>query len=221
MRILIEAAVETLDDALAAVAGGADRLELCADLDAGGTTPSRALVGDVLARVSVPVLVMIRPRAGDFVYSRDELDRMCADIAVAIELGASGVVLGALDSSGRIDVAATRELIAAARGRAVTFHRAIDETRDVLAAVETLASLGVARVLSSGAAPTALEGADTLAAMVEHAGDALRVVAGGGVRGHNVAELVRRSGAREVHARCGGEAARIRGIREALGARAG
>src|SRR5688500_10308962 len=143
MRILIEAAVETLDDALAAVAGGADRLELCADLDAGGTTPARALVANVLARVSVPVLVMIRPRAGDFVYSREELDIMRDDIAAAIDLGASGVVLGALDSSGSVDVAATRALFAAARGRDVTFHRAIDYARDVLAAVETLASLGV------------------------------------------------------------------------------
>jgi copper homeostasis protein len=220
MRILIEAAVESLDDALAALAGGADRLELCADLDAGGTTPARALVADVLARVSVPVLVMIRPRAGGFVYSRDELDRMRDDIASAIDLGASGVVLGALDPSGSVDVSVTRGLIAAARGRDVTFHRAIDDARDVLAAVETLASLGVARVLSSGAAPTALEGADMLAAMVTRAGNALRVVAGGGVRAHNVAALVRRSGVREVHARCGGEAARIRGIREALGVRA-
>ena len=162
---------------------------------------------------------MIRPREGGFDYSRGELDRMRDDIAAAIDLGASGVVLGALDAFGSVDVPATRELIAAARGRAVTFHRAIDETRDVLAAVETLASLGVARVLSSGAAPTAFEGADTLAAMVERAGDALRVVAGGGVRAHSVAALVRRSGVREVHARCGGEAARIRGIRDALGMR--
>jgi copper homeostasis protein len=219
MRILIEAAVETLDDARAAVAGGADRLELCAELDAGGTTPAHALVADVLARVNVPVLVMIRPRAGGFVYSRDELDRMRDDIALAIDLGASGVVLGALDFSGGVDVTATRGLIASARGRDVTFHRAIDETRDVLAAVERLASLGVTRVLSSGAAPTALEGADTLAAMADRAGDSLRVVAGGGVRAHNVAALVRRSAVREVHARCGGEAARIRGIREALGLR--
>ena len=220
MRILIEAAVETLDDALAAVSGGADRLELCADLDAGGTTPARPLVADVLAQVSIPVLVMIRPRAGGFVYSRGELDRMRDDTAVAIDLGASGVVLGVLDASGRVDEPDTRKLIAAAHGRAVTFHRAIDETPDVLAAVETLASLGVTRVLSSGAAPTAVEGADTLAAMVERAGDTLRVVAGGGVRAHNVAALVRRSGVREVHARCGADAARIRGLRDALGMRA-
>lgn len=219
MRILIEAAVETLDDALAAVAGGADRLELCADLDHGGTTPAPALVADVLARVTVPVLVMIRPRAGDFVYSRAERDRMRDDIAVAIDLGAAGIVLGALDSSGSVDAPATRDLIAAALGRTVTFHRAIDETPDVLAAIDTVASLGAARVLSSGTAPTAIEGADTLAAMVERAGDALIVVAGGGVRAHNVAALVRRSGVREVHARCGGDASRIRGIREALGVR--
>ena len=219
MHILIEAAVETLDDALAAVDGGADRLELCADLDRGGTTPAHALMQEVLARVHLPVVVMIRPRAGGFVYSRAELDRMRDDIAVAIEIGAAGVVLGALDASGAVDAAATRELIAAARGRTVTFHRAIDETPDVLAAIHTVASLGATHVLSSGAAPTAMEGADTLAAMVARAGDALRIVAGGSVRAHNVAALVRRSGVREFHARCGRDASRIRGIREALGMR--
>ena len=215
MSILIEAAVESLSDALAAVAGGADRLELCADLDAGGTTPDRSVIADVLARVSVPVLVMIRPRPGDFVYTRAELDRMRDDIAIALDLGASGVVVGALDASGRVDTTATRELLAVSRGRPVTFHRAFDETPDPLAAIDTLASLGVARVLSSGAAPTALEGAETLAAMVARAGDALRVVAGGGVRSYNVAAIVRRAHVREVHARCGADAARIRSIRQA------
>ena len=216
MSILIEAAVESLDDARAAIAGGAGRLELCADLDAGGTTPARSLVTEVLAQVSVPVLVMIRPRPGDFVYTRAELDRMRDDVGIALRLGAAGVVLGALDASGRVDAEATRDLLAAAGGRPVTFHRAIDETADVLAAVDTLASLGVARVLSSGAAPTALEGAATLAVMVERAGDALRVVAGGGVRAHNVVELVRHSRVREVHARCGRDPTRIRAIRDAL-----
>jgi copper homeostasis protein len=219
MTILIEAAVESLDDALAAISGGADRLELCADLDAGGTTPARARVAGVLARVNVPVLVMIRPRPGDFVYSRTELDRMRDDIAIALELGAAGVVLGALDRSGRVDVTATRALIASARGRAVTFHRAIDETPDVLQSIDALAPLGVERVLSSGAAPTALEGAATLARMVARAGDALRIVAGGGVRAHNAAAIVGRAQVREVHARCGTDASRIRGIRDALGAR--
>lgn len=212
MSILIEAAVESLDDARAAIAGGTHRLELCADLDAGGTTPARSLVTEVLADVMVPVLVMIRPRPGDFVYTRAELDRMRDDVGIALQLGAAGVVLGALDTSRRVDTVATRELLAAARGRPVTFHRAIDDTPDVLEAIDSLAALGVARVLSSGAAPTALDGIDTLAAMVERAGDALKIVAGGGVRAGNVAEIVRRTGVREVHARCAGDAERIRGI---------
>lgn len=209
MSILIEAAVESLDDARAAIAGGAGRLELCADLDAGGTTPARLLVTEVLAAVSVPVLVMIRPRPGNFVYTRPELDRMRDDIALALDLGAAGVVLGALDDSGHVDTHATRELLAAARGNPVTFHRAIDETPDALAAIASLAELGVTRVLSSGAAPTALEGIDALTAMVECAGERLTIVAGGGVRAGNVAEIVRRTGVHEVHARCGGDAARI------------
>ena len=216
MPILIEAAVESLDDARAAIAGGAHRLELCAELDAGGTTPARSIVAKVLTDVMVPVLVMIRPRPGDFVYTRAELDRMRDDIGIALDLGAAGVVLGALDASGRVDTVATRELTAAARGRPVTFHRAIDDTPDVLAAIESLTALGVARVLSSGTAPTALEGIHTLAAMVERAGNALKIVAGGGVRGDNVAQVVRRTGVREVHARCGGDAERIRAIETAV-----
>jgi len=218
MPILVEAAVESLDDALAAIAGGADRLELCADLDAGGMTPPHALVAHVVARANVPVLVMIRPRPGDFVYSRTELDCMRDDIGRALDLGATGVVLGALDAFRRVDVVAMRALLRAAQGNPVTFHRAIDETPDVLVAIDSLASLGVARVLSSGGAATAAEGADTLAAMVARAGDALRVVAGGGVRAPVVAALVRRSGVREVHARCGGDASRIQGIRDTLDA---
>jgi copper homeostasis protein len=220
VRVLIEAAVESLDDAVAAVEGGADRLELCADLDSGGTTPDRALIASVLARVRVPVLVMVRDRPGDFVYTRDELDRMRRDVALALVMGAAGVVVGALTQAGRIDVSAMRGLMSAAYGLPVTFHRAIDETRDVLASIDALRTLGVARVLSSGGKPVALDGSVTLAAMIERAGGTPTVVAGGGVRATNVAELVRRTGVREVHARCGGDAGRIAAIARAL-ARAG
>ena len=219
MTILIEAAVESLDDALAAIDGGADRLELCADLDAGGTTPTRAVQAAVLARVSVPTVVMIRPRPGDFVYSRIERSRMASDITAAIDAGAAGVVLGALRADRHIDEEATRALVAVAHGLPVTFHRAIDDTPDPIAAIDTMLSLGAKRVLSSGAAATALEGAVVLAAMVARAGDTLRVVAGGGVRAPNVAAVVQRSHVREVHARCAGDASRIRGIRQALGVR--
>ncbi len=216
MRVLIEAAVESLDDARAAVAGGAHRLELCSDLDVGGTTPDRTLVASVLADVRVPVVVMIRPRPGGFVYSSAELDRMRRDVALAVVLGAAGVVLGALNDEGHVDVPAMRVLMGAAHGLPVTFHRAVDETPDVLASLDALVAVGVARVLSSGAAATAVEGADTLAAMVERVGRSPSVVAGGGVRWHNVVELVRRSGVREVHARCGGDSARIKAIGDAL-----
>jgi copper homeostasis protein len=216
VRVVIEAAVESLDDALAAQQGGAHRLELCADLDAGGITPERSVIASVIAGVRLPVVVMVRDRPGDFVYSRAELDRMRRDVALALVLGAEGIAAGALTAGGDVDEAAMRELIGAAHGLPVTFHRAIDETRDMLESIDVLRSLGVTRVLSSGAAPTALDGTVALAAMVERAGQTLAVVAGGGVRAHNVVNVVRRSGVRQVHARCGADAGRIAAIAEAL-----
>jgi copper homeostasis protein len=216
VTILIEAAVETLEDALAAVEGGADRLELCARLDIGGTTPDRATIAAVREHVGLPLLVMIRPRAGSFVYSKGELDRMRRDVELASELGVAGVVLGVLDADDRVDAGATRMLVDVAGALPVTFHRAIDRTPDILSAAETLASLGVARVLTSGAAPTAIEGVETLASLVRRVGDRLGIVAGGGVRSDNAHDIVTRSGVRDVHARCGGVAARIRAIRSSL-----
>jgi copper homeostasis protein len=220
MSVLVEAAVASLDDALAAVAGGADRLELCARLDLGGTTPDFALLEGVAREAGVPALAMIRPRGGDFVYSSAEIARMHADVDDARRAGAAGVVLGALDATGRVDVAATSSLVRAAGGMPVTFHRAIDETPDALEALDVLIALGVARVLASGGAPTALDGAEVLAALVERAGARVAIVAGGGVRGHNARLVVERTGVRELHARCEGNAARIRAIRDALAGRA-
>ena len=217
MTILVEAAVDSLDDALAAVEGGADRLELCANLSVGGTTPDHALIATVLRRVAVPVFAMIRPRGGSFVYADSEIDRMRRDVEMSLDLGVAGVVLGVLDPANRIDVGRTQSLIAvAAGGRRVTFHRAFDRTPDLLAGVDTLISLGVARVLTSGGAPTASEGADVLAALVERAGDRLGILAGGGVRANNVRDIIERSGVREVHARCERDANRIRAIKDAI-----
>jgi len=216
MNVLVEAAVESLDDALAAVDGGADRLELCGKLTLGGITPERELVSAVLASVDVPVLVMIRPRGGSFVYAARELDRMRRDIEMAMSLGAAGVVLGVLDAAHRVDVEQTRMLAQLAGPEQVTFHRAIDRTPDPLATADALMELGVARVLTSGGAATAAEGADTLAALVAHVGERLVVVAGGGVRANTVREVVERSGVREVHARCEGSAARIAAIKDVL-----
>jgi copper homeostasis protein len=215
-EILIEAAVESLDDAMAAVAGGADRLELCANLDAGGTTPRLDLIEAVVARAGVPVVVMIRPRGGRFVFTSAETDQMQREVEAALAAGGAGVVLGVLDVSGRVDVSRTGALVAAAGGRPVTFHRAIDGTPDMLAALDAVTSLGISRVLSSGGAQAASEGTALLGTMVARAGTALTIVAGGGVRDHNVRGIVARSGVREVHARCGGDAMRIRAIRRAL-----
>ena len=218
MTILVEAAVESLDDALAAVEGGADRLELCANLAVGGLTPPPSLVTAVLERIGVPVCVMIRPRAGSFVYTRAELDLMRRDTDAMRELGVDGIVVGVLKDREAVDTRRMEPLVAAADGLPVTFHRAFDGVRDQRDALESLIDLGVERVLTSGGAATALAGADVLRELVQQAGDALVVMAGGGVREHNVREIVERSGVREVHARCESDAARIAGIVATLAA---
>jgi copper homeostasis protein len=145
------------------------------------------------------------------------MDRMRRDIEMALDLGVAGVVLGVLDPANRVDVGRTRSLVDVAGGRRVTFHRALDRTPDIFAAADSLISLGIARVLTSGGAATASEGADVLASLVERADGRLEILAGGGVRANNVLDIVRRTGVREVHARCERDAGRIRGIKEAIG----
>jgi copper homeostasis protein len=216
VTILLEAAVESLDEALAAVDGGADRLELCANLDVGGTTPSEALIAEVVERVAVPVFVMIRPRGGSFVYTSSEMEEMRRDIDRARELDADGFVFGVLNHSNRVDTIRTQSLMDIAGDLPVTFHRAFDRVHDQIEALETLIDLGVVRVLTSGGAPTAVEGLSSLRDLVEAADDRIGVLAGGGVRFNNVMDLVDETGVREVHARCEGSANRIRAIRTAL-----
>lgn len=216
MSVVIEAAVESLDAALAAARGGADRLELCANLDVGGTTPSTELLAAVKSRVDIPVFAMIRPRGGSFVYTPAERDAMRRDIASVREHGADGVVLGLLDERTCVDVRAMRDVLGDAGDLPVTFHRAFDEIADRLSALDTLVELDIDRVLTSGGAPTALAGAESIRDLAEHAGDAIRIMAGGGVRGHNAADLVRRTGVRELHARCELDPSRISEMRQAL-----
>lgn len=216
MSILIEAAVESLDDALAAVDGGADRLELCGNLAVGGITPASSLVDAVLQRVAMPVYVMIRPRGGSFVHSPAELDKMRRDIESMHELGADGVVVGVLDARGVIDARRMESLVATADGLPVTFHRAFDRVVDQCSALDTLIDLGIERVLTSGGAPSALAGADRLRELVEHADDRIVIMAGGGVRADNAAELVRVTDVHELHARCELDPWRIADIRRAV-----
>lgn len=197
---LLEIAAGSLASALAAQAGGAGRIELCANLAAGGITPSHGTIAIVRELVPLPLVVLIRPRAGDFVYDAGELESMRRDIEHCAQLGCAGVAIGVLDSHGDVDRAACARLIQAAKGMQVTFHRAFDCVRDRAAALETLIELGCARVLTSGAEPSAEQGADAIAASVAQAAGRIRVIAGAGVRPGNVEAILARARPDELHA---------------------
>jgi copper homeostasis protein len=199
--IVVEAAVETLDAAEAAQRAGAGRIELCMRLDEGGTTPNPDLIALVSRAVTIPVFVLVRPRAGDFFYSDEELEVMREAIASAIDAGANGIVTGALTRDRRADADAMESLLEAARGVPLTFHRAFDELRDQAQTLEDLVKIGAARVLTSGGAPSASEGAETIAQLVRQSQDRICVVAGGNVRAHNVARILSVTRVCEVHAR--------------------
>ena len=196
---LVEAAVETLHSALAAERAGAGRIELCASLSHGGTTPSAGLIAAVVERVRIPVFVLIRPRGGGFVYSDEEIGVMLRDIKLASTLGIDGIVIGVLTPENLVDAGHTRALIEAAEGLPVTFHRAFDLTRNLPEALEQLIEAGVSRILTSGGAATALAGAGAIAALVDQARARIVVMPGGGIREHNVRELIARTGVSEVH----------------------
>jgi copper homeostasis protein len=190
----------SLASAQAAQAGGAHRIELCQNLEQGGITPSYGLIRQVLARASLPVFVLIRPRPGGFVYSPGELAIMRDDIAACRELGCAGVVLGVLDAAGRVDLAACRELIELAGNMAVTFHRAFDACSDQAQALEDVIELGCQRVLTSGGQPTAEMGQNQLAALVAQAAGRIQIMPGAGISAGNVRALAARTGAQEFHA---------------------
>ena len=197
--MLIEACIDSIGDALAAERAGAGRLELCANLLEGGTTPSAGLIRSVAAHVGIPVFVMIRPRGGDFLYSAGEIEVMLRDIESARACGARGVVSGALHPNGTIDEAATEALLEATAPLPFTCHRAFDMTRNLEESLDVLTALGAARVLTSGGAATAIDGAPTLKRLRERAGRRLAVVAGGGVRAAHIAALAADTGIREFH----------------------
>lgn len=197
--VLVEACVESLEAAMAAARGGAQRIELCANLAAGGTSPDAATLAACVFGLAIPVFVMVRPRPGDFHYSAVEHGGMLYEIQRVKDAGAHGVVTGTLRRDGGIEERRTRELIAAAAPLPVTFHRAFDECPDVAQALEKLIDLGATRLLTSGGAPTAAEGAAKIAELVRLAAGRIGILAGGGVNASNVADLVRTSGVREVH----------------------
>ena len=197
---VLEICVDSLASAIAAESGGAQRIELCSALAEGGITPSLGLLRAVRARVSIGVHVMIRPRGGDFLYSDDEVSIMRTDIALARDAGAAGVVFGFLTQDGDVDLERTRALVELARPMEVTFHRALDMTRNPEAALEDVIRAGADRVLTSGAESTALLGRQRIGALVRAGGDRIKIMAGGGVRAANVQDIAKDSGVRDFHA---------------------
>ncbi|MCF7749800.1 copper homeostasis protein CutC [Bacillus subtilis subsp. subtilis] len=199
-RRLLEIASNSVASALAAQAGGADRVELFDNLAEGGTTPSFGSVALARERLQIPLFVLIRARPGDFCYSTDEAQIMLRDIDNCRRLGCDGVVIGALDADGGVDVALCRELVSAAGPLQVTFHRALDAARDLSQALEQVIGLGCQRVLSSGGQGSAEAGAAVLAGMVEQANGRISVMAGAGLTPHTIAAVAARTGCRELHA---------------------
>lgn len=198
-RPLIEVCVCSVADAVAAAAAGADRLELCSALEIGGLTPSVALLESVLEQVNVPVMAMIRPRAGGFNYAADEFRTALLDAEWALSLGARGIVFGFLTREGRIDAARCREVVALAGERQAVFHRAFDFAPDPLAAADELVQLGVTRLLTSGQQPAALAGAALIRTIADRTRGHLEVMPGGGIRSENVLEIIERTGCCQIH----------------------
>lgn len=197
--VLIEVCVDSVASALAAERGGAQRVELCSDLLEGGITPSLGLLEAVRSSVSIVLHTMIRPRGGDFCYSDQEFEIMLRDIVIAKNAGADGVALGVLDSSGRVDTSRTRRLVELARPMSVTFHRAFDLSADLHRSLEDVCQTGADRLLTSGGEQVAMHGIDNISKMVEMSQSRIKIMVGGGITARNIAEILHRTGVKEIH----------------------
>ena len=198
-RPVFEVCVDSIESALAAERGGADRVELCSDLLEGGLTPSYGVLQVARERLRIGIMVMVRPRGGDFCYSDAEFAAMLHDVRMAREANAQGVVFGLLTPEGEVDVERTGRLVHEARPLAVTFHRAFDMTRDPFEALETLVGLGVDRVLTSGQEATVVEGLDLIAELLARAAGRIIVMPGGGITDRNIARIRAKAPAPELH----------------------
>jgi len=199
----MEVCVDSVESALNAARGGASRLEICSCLSEGGLTPTPGLVKLVSSNVSIPCFVMIRPRSGDFIYTELELEVMMYDMDILLESGARGLVFGCLNSQGDVDCVAVKRLIKVARAKKsnveLTFHRAIDMSRDLLKSARVVSSLGFSRILTSGARASALEGVSAISEMRKEVGGC-SVMPGGGIDEYNMQEVMERTRCVEFHA---------------------
>ena len=199
--IKVEICCNSRESAVAAKSGGAQRIELCRNLECGGLTPADADIEYCVRSLGLRTHVLVRPRSGDFVYTPAEMDDIIATIRRCGQLGAAAVVVGFLTAEGLVDAGLTRRAVDAAGGMEVTFHRAFDEARqDPLEALRVIAACGCHRLLTSGQAPTAHEGAEVIRRLVGTTG--VEILAGSGVTPANVCELIEKTGVREVHGSC-------------------
>lgn len=197
--IRVEICVDSVESAVAAEDGGADRVELCDNLVDGGTTPSFGMIELARSRLKIGLNVIIRPRGGDFLYSEIEFAVMKRDIEIAKQLGVDGVVFGMLNANGTIDTDRTAKLVEISRPMSVTFHRAFDVCRDPLEALDALMNIGVDRVLTSGQEPTAEGGCELIRRLVTAAGGRLTIMACGGLDESNLDHIISTTGVKEVH----------------------
>jgi len=199
MKYLIEIATSDFLTTKSAVEGGTDRVELCANLAEGGTTPSYAHIKKCRETFDIALFPIIRPRGGDFLYTKDEFEIMKNDIKLCKELGCEGIVIGLLNMDGTIDMTRTSELIELAYPLEVTFHRAFDRCKDPFAALEELIEIGCQRILTSGQKPTVSEGVDLIAELNKKADDRIIILPGSGVRKDNIKMLAEKTGCIEFH----------------------
>ncbi len=197
--ILIEVCCGSVDDAVEAAGGGANRIELNSSLFFGGLTPSLGSVVEAKKRLSIPVMVMIRPRGGGFFYTQGEMDVMRQDAQLAVEYGADGIVFGILHEDGSIDMGRCREILELAKDRETVFHRAFDVIPDPFEALEQLIELGFTRVLTSGQEKTVPEGTELIQKLIVHARNRIEILPGGGIRPYNVRQIAEQTGTRQVH----------------------
>ena len=206
MKYIIEIATSDFLTTKSAVEGGADRIELCANLAEGGTTPSYAHIKKCREAFDIALFPIIRPRGGDFLYTKDEFEIMKNDIKLCKELGCEGIVIGLLNMDGTIDMTRTSELIELAYPLEVTFHRAFDRSKDPFAALEELIEIGCQRILTSGQKPTVSEGVDLIAELNRKADDRIIILPGSGVRKDNIKMLAEKTGCIEFHSSLRGKA---------------
>ncbi len=200
MTVLLEVCIDSIESAVAAKEGGADRLEVCSSLAGGGTTPSLGLVKQCVADIQLPVMMMIRPHEGGFVYQENDLQTMLTDIEVAQSIGVCGVVFGALTEERQIDLEQCQRLLAASASLQTTFHRAFDLVEDPIDSMDQLIEMGFDRLLTSGQAATAQEGIPLIRQLCDRAQDRIALLAGAGVNSQNAQQIVTATGVRELHA---------------------